>query len=234
MFKNKSTLVLVIYISTLIQSMAQASDKPTVVLSASPAAGSLSPATSPTTSTSVDPKAIESSLRDLGDTVKKVYRAATSLQSECNRAINLDAWDNVIMDPWSEGQPGLAAVEPPPFPGAMKPVPARKKWVEYDQNQVTQLLKILTSEINEISGASTIDPTIRVNVEVMQDTLQQVDAQYGRLNALTHPSAVDAKGQPGYDKLAITKTAQALKDETSGLNEIRKRLLRQISEFEKK
>jgi hypothetical protein len=132
-----------------------------------------------------------------------------------------------------EGQPGLAHVIPPPFPGALKPLPARKKWIDYDLNQITQLLKILTTEVNGISGAASMDTSIRVSVEILQDNLQQVDAQYARLNALTNPSTLDEKGQPIYDKVAISKVAQALKDETSGLNEIRKRLLRQISEFDK-
>jgi hypothetical protein len=68
----------------------------------------------------------------------------------------------------------------------------------------------------------------------MQDNLQQVDEQYARLDSLTRPATMDERGQPNYDKVAITKAAQALKDETSGLNEIRKRLLRQLKEFAKK
>jgi hypothetical protein len=159
-----------------------------------------------------------------------VYTAAQNLQSECNRVYNADALDNVIMDPWMEGQPGLAHVIPPPFPGALKALPARKKWVDYDQTQITQLLRMLTNEVNTIGTASSLDSSIKVTVEILQDNLQQVDEQYAHLNSLTNPSTVDAKGQPNYDKTAITKTAQALKDETSGMNEIRKRLLRQLKE----
>ncbi len=176
----------------------------------------------------MDPEAIKEQLHDLVDTLKKVYNAAQNLQSECNRVYNADALDNVIMDPWMEGQPGLAHVLPPPFPGALKPLPARKKWVDYDQNQLTQLLRMLTNEVNAIGGASSIDSSIKVTVEILQDNLQQVDEQYERLNALTNPTTLDSKGEPVYDKAGITKTAQALKDETSGMNEIRKRLLRQL------
>jgi hypothetical protein len=177
-----------------------------------------------------DPREIEEQLHDLVDTLKKVYNAAQNLQSECNRVYNADALDNVIMDPWMEGQPGLAHVIPPPFPGALKALPARKKWVDYDQTQITQLLRMLTNEVNTIGTASSLDSSIKVTVEILQDNLQQVDEQYAHLNSLTNPSTVDAKGQPNYDKTAITKTAQALKDETSGMNEIRKRLLRQLKE----
>ncbi len=181
-----------------------------------------------------DPKAIEEQLHDLVDTLKKTYNAAQNLQSECNRTYNADALDNVIMDPWMEGQPGLAHVIPPPFSGALKALPARKKWVDYDETQITQLLRMLTGEVNAIGAASSIDTSIKVTVEILQDNLQQIDEQYARLDSLTKPTTTDAKGQPNYDKAAITKTAQALKDETSGLNELRKRLLRQLKEFSKK
>jgi len=191
--------------------------------------------TTPSTTVSApDPKAIEEQLRDLADTLKKVYNAAQSLQSECSRVYNADAMDNMLMDPWMEGQPGLTHVIPPPFPGALKALPARKKWVDYDQNQITQLLRILTSEVNAIGTASLIDTSIKVTVEILQDNLQQVDEQYARLNSLTNPSTTDDRGQPNYDKHAIAKTAQALKDETSGLNEIRKRLLRQLKDLDKR
>lgn len=177
-----------------------------------------------------DPKEIEEQLHDLVDTLKKVYNAAQSLQSECNRTYNADALDNVIMDPWMAGEPGLANVMSPPFPGAIKALPARKKWVDYDQTQITHLLRMLTNEVNNIGAASSIDTSLKVTVEILQDNLQQVDEQYAHLNSLINPSTVDAKGQPNYDKTAITKTAQALKDETSGMNELRKRLLRQLKE----
>ncbi|HEY9730476.1 MAG TPA: hypothetical protein V6C89_01100 [Drouetiella sp.] len=180
-----------------------------------------------------DPKEIEEQLHDLVDTLKKVYNAAQSLQSECNRTYNADALDNVIMDPWMAGEPGLANVMSPPFPGALKALPARKKWVDYDQTQITHLLRMLTNEVNNIGAASSIDTSLKVTVEILQDNLQQVDEQYAHLNSLINPSTVDAKGQPNYDKTAITKTAQALKDETSGMNELRKRLLRQLKEVTK-
>jgi hypothetical protein len=232
MFRKKYIIALGICVSILIPRSVIAAVSS--ALDTAPSIAAVSPtAVAPATTANVDPKLIENSLRDLGDTLKKVYSAANSLQAECNRVYNADALDNVIMDPWMEGQPGLAHVIPPPFPGALKPLPARKKWIDYDQNQITQLLKILTTEVNGISGASSIDTSIRVSVEIVQDNLQQVDAQYARLNALTNPSSLDDKGQPAYDKAAISKAAQALKDEASGLNEIRKRLLRQISEFDK-
>lgn len=180
-----------------------------------------------------DPKAIEDQLHDLVDTLKKTYSAAQSLQSECNRTYNADALDDMIMDPWMEGQPGLAHVQPP-FPGALKALPARRKWVDHDEAQITQLLRMLTTEVNAIGPAASIDTSIKVTVEIMQDNMQQVDEQYARLDALTRPATMDERGQPNYDKVAITKAAQALKDETSGLNEIRKRLLRQLKDFSKK
>ncbi|CAN5397949.1 hypothetical protein BH10CYA1_BH10CYA1_00100 [soil metagenome] len=210
------------------------------VIAADQAAPTMATTTTTTTSAATspapvaDPKAIEEQLHDLVDTLKKTYNAAQNLQSECNRTYNADALDNVIMDPWMEGQPGLARVMPPPFPGALKALPARKKWVDYDQAQITQLLRMLTGEVNAIGAASSIDTSIRVTVEIVQDNLQQIDEQYARLESLTKPTINDDKGQPNYDKAAITKTAQALKDETSGLNELRKRLLRQLKEFSKK
>lgn len=180
-----------------------------------------------------DPKAIEEQLHDLVDTLKKVYTAAQNLQAECSRVYNADALDNIVMDPWMAGQPGLYNVMPPPFPGALKSLPARKKWIDHDQAQLTQLLRMLTNEVNAIGPASSIDSSIKVTVEILQDNMQQVDEQYARLNSLTNPSTTDAKGQPNYDKAAINKTAQALKDETSGMNEIRKRLLRQLKDIGK-
>jgi phage tail protein X len=113
------------------------------------------PATTPAAAPAPDPKAIEDQLHDLADTLKKTYNAAQNLQSECNRTYNADALDNMIMDPWMEGQPGLAHVQPP-FPGALKPMPARRKWVDYDEAQITQLLRMLTNEVNAIGPASSL------------------------------------------------------------------------------
>ncbi len=214
---------------TVSTTSAPATSTPTATRTVSTAA---TPATT-TPAPTADPKAIEEQLHDLVDTLKKTYNAAQSLQSECNRTYNADALDDMIMDPWMEGQPGLAHVQPP-FPGALKALPARRKWVDHDESQITQLLRILTTEVNAIGPAASIDTSIKVTVEIMQDNLQQVDEQYARLDSLTRPATMDERGQPNYDKVAITKTAQALKDETSGLNEIRKRLLRQLKEFSKK
>ncbi|MBS1955339.1 MAG: hypothetical protein JST89_14235 [Cyanobacteria bacterium SZAS-4] len=207
----------------------------TTTTTVSPATPRLATTTSAvtTTTTPPDPKAIEDQLHDLVDTLKKTYNAAQSLQAECNRTYNADALDNMIMDPWMEGQPGLAHVQPP-FPGALKPLPARRKWVDHDEAEITALLRMLTTEVNAIGPAANIDTSIKVTVEIMQDNMQQVDEQYARLDSLTRPATMDERGQPNYDKVAITKAAQALKDETSGLNEIRKRLLRQLKELSKK
>lgn len=213
-----------------IQPVSTSTTTTTVSNATTPAAA---PATTPAATPAPDPKAIEDQLHDLADTLKKTYNAAQNLQSECNRTYNADALDNMIMDPWMEGQPGLAHVQPP-FPGALKPMPARRKWVDYDESQITQLLRMLTNEVNAIGPAASLDTSIKVNVEVMQDNLQQVDEQYARLDSLTRPATMDERGQPNYDKVAITRAAQGLKDETSGLNEIRKRLLRQLKEFAKK
>lgn len=207
---------------------------PQPVAAASQPAGSSQPAaaasaTKPTT----DPKAIEEQLRDLFDTLKKISHAAQNLQSECNRTYNADAVDNLVMDPWMTGEPGLLNALPPPFPDALKQLPARKKWIDYDQNQITQLLRILTNEVNALGGAASIDSSIKVTIEILQDNMQQVDEQYARLTSLTNPNSFDDKGNPNYDKKAITKTAQAFKDEASGMNEIRKRLLRQLKEISK-
>ena len=82
--------------------------------------------TATATTTTADPKAIEEQLHDLVDTLKKTYNAAQSLQSECNRTYNADALDNMIMDPWMEGQPGLAHVQPP-FPWCAEGIATTKE-----------------------------------------------------------------------------------------------------------
>lgn len=133
-----------------------------------------------------------------------------------------------------EGNSGLMGVIPPPFPGALKPIPPRKKWVDYDMNQITELLKMLTTEVTQITGASPLSPQVKASIDVMQDTLHQEYAQYEKLLALSNPTTVGTKGEPVYDTMSITKAAQALKDEASGLNEIRKRLLRLVKADTKK
>jgi hypothetical protein len=196
--------------------------------------GTAASGTTPSAATpNLDPKEVERQIRDLGDTLKKLFNAAHSLQLECNRVYNADAIDDLVMNPWV-AEPGLANLPAQPFPGALKPMPPRKKWVNHDETQITQLLRILTDEINEIAPVAKLDTSLKVSVEIMQDNLQQADAQYARLDALTNPSSRDAQGQPIYDKVAMTRATQALKDETSGINEIRKRLLRQLKEVEKK
>ncbi|HEY9677237.1 MAG TPA: hypothetical protein V6C76_04485 [Drouetiella sp.] len=190
-------------------------------------------APSSVTATTPDRNAIEEQLRDLRDTLKRTYNAASSIQLECSRAYNADAIDDEIMDPWMAGQPGLRNALPPPFPDALKPLPARKKWIDNDQAQITQLLKTLTAEINTVSTAASLDTDLKVSSEIMLDNLHQVDSQYSQLVSLTNTTAVDERGQPAYDKIGIARAAQGLKDETSGLNEIRKRMIRQLKSVKK-
>lgn len=227
----------IMLLAALTQSQPDASAATTATTATTATSGVTNASTAASTSNAAataDPKVIEEQLRDMGDTLKKTYNAANSLQSECSRAYNADAIDNVIMDPWMAGQPGLANVIPPPFPGALKPLPPRKKWVDQDMTQLTQVLKILTTEINAVGAASSLDTSIKVSIEIMQDNLEQVDEQYARLNSLANPSTSDEKGLPNYDKIGMARAAQNLKDETSGINEIRKRLIRQIRELDKK
>ena len=166
---------------------------------------------------SVDPQI---SLLDLGETESRIMRAADELRTEFNRKV-YNSVDEYLMNP--EGYPNMYVQ---PDRSDFKALPPRKKWVDYAIAQLHHLVNIQDSEVAEASSLAGQSTATKVQFEILSDNCKQVDTQVQALATLSQSAGSAQNSSPGYDRTKMLETIQALKDEASGLESIRKRLLR--------
>jgi ABC-type transporter Mla subunit MlaD len=151
-------------------------------------------------------------LRDLGETLQRISRVISQVEGEYNQhGADLD---QLIMDPWMEGNPGLA-----PMVAHSGPLlPPRQKWVSYSVAELSKLVGMLQGDLARFSQDSFSNDKVKVQFDVLNDTKTQLSTDCQNLVALTQTNL--------NDRISALKLCQALRDDASGMNEIRKRLLR--------
>ncbi|HEY9787044.1 MAG TPA: hypothetical protein V6D17_16750 [Candidatus Obscuribacterales bacterium] len=165
-------------------------------------------------------------LSDLGDTLRKIEHAAGEIYREVNRhgpaPLSLqDVVDAQVMDPWGATCPSMAlssiqAMKVGPL------LPPRKKWLDHDTKQLTDLLSILADEIKQIEPPPSLPEkmadSVKAELTVVKDAKTQIDSLIGKLLFL-------AQG-PTFDHALIAENAKGLRANVEGMNESRKRLLK--------
>jgi hypothetical protein len=151
-------------------------------------------------------------LQDLGETLQRISHVISQVVGEYNQhGADLD---QMIMDPWMEGNPGLA-----PMVAHSGPLlPPRQKWVSYSVAELSKLIGMLQGDLARMSQNSPSNDKVKVQFEVLNDTKTQLSSDLQNLVALTQTNL--------NDRTSVLKLCQALRDDASGMNEIRKRLLR--------
>ena len=162
----------------------------------------------------------QTSLLDLGETESKIMRAADELRVEFNRKV-YNSVDEYLMNPM--GYPNMYVQ---PDRSDLKTLPPRKKWVDYAIAQLTHLAHIQDSEVAGASSLPGQSTATKVQCEILKDNSKQVDAQVQALTSLSQSPGGAQNPSPVYNRTEMLETIQALKDEASGLESIRKRLLR--------
>jgi hypothetical protein len=175
----------------------------------------------------VDERTEMEMLRDLGDSLKKLDNAATETVKEVNRhapaPIGMqDIVEEQIMnpfgyDPWD---PALnASLRNGPL------LPPRKKWLDFDVNQVGQVAGILQHEVSSlcppVALSTTAKDSFKVELGLMTEANARIQTAADRLKQL-------AQG-PTYENDKIGKAAHDIRTSAKTIEECRKRAVKALS-----
>lgn len=166
-------------------------------------------------------------LRDLGDSLKKLNHAATETVKEVNRhgAAPVNIQDIVTeqelnpfgYDPWD---PALnASLRTGPL------LPPRKKWLDFDVNQLAQVTGILQHEVSSLCSPVAISNTARDSFKVELGLMTEAN---GKIQSATDQLKQLALG-PDYDNEKIGKTAHDIRTAARTIDECRKRAAKALS-----
>lgn len=166
-------------------------------------------------------------LRDLGESLKKLDHAATETVKEVNRhsaaPINMQdiVTEQVVnpfgYDPWD---PALnASLRTGPL------LPPRKKWLDFDVNQVAQVVGILQHEVSAlcppVSLSNSAKDSFKVELSLMTEANSKIQTASDQLKQL-------AQG-PNYDNEKIGKAAHDIRTSTRTIEECRKRAAKALT-----
>lgn len=166
-------------------------------------------------------------LRDLADSLKKLEHAATETVKEVNRyapaPVNIQ--DIVTeqelnpfgYDPWD---PALnASLRKGPL------LPPRKKWLDFDVNQLAQVTGILQHEVSSLCPPVALSNTAKDSFKVELGLMTEAN---GKIQTATDQLKVLAQG-PNYDNARIGKTAQDIRSAARTIEECRKRAVKALT-----
>jgi hypothetical protein len=178
--------------------------------SATPATSATHAAT--TTTPALVPIPLTDQLTSLTETLRRLAHATSQLQAQYNQ--HGPDIDELIMDPVMSGNPGLTSWAATSGPA----LPADPKWVAYSVTELNKLNGMLIEELLKIKQSSVPDDKMKVQLMVLDDSAEQLKSDCLRLQNLTQTNLNDRKD--------VLKICQSLKDDISGINEIRKRMIR--------
>ena len=175
----------------------------------------------------VDERTEMEMLRDLGDSLKKLDHAATETVKEVNRhsAAPVGMQDIVEeqvlnpfgYDPWN---PGLnASLRTGPL------MPPRKKWLDFDVNQVGQVVGFLQHEVSSLCPPVALSTTARDSFKVELGLMSEAN---GKIQSASDQLKQLAQG-PTYDNDKIGKAAHDIRTSAQTIEECRKRAVKALS-----
>ncbi len=170
-------------------------------------------------------------LASMYTTLNQLNRAALDLQSEASQS-EYDGADlmtsAMVMQPMMGGPSGMPYVNKvSPNKDFSNVLPVRKKWVKFTYRQLMHVSGILNNEFAKLSYADFKDnqniSSYMAQCNVFSDTLDSVKGNIEKVKMLiTHNN---------YDNKALYDNGKLISDDVNGLNEIRKRLIKDIKKL---
>lgn len=175
----------------------------------------------------VDERTEMEMLRDLGDSLKKLDHAATETVKEVNRHAPApvgmqDIVEEQVLnpfgyDPWD---PALnASLRNGPL------LPPRKKWLDFDVNQIGQVVGILQHEVSSLCPPVALSTTAKDSFKVELGLMTEAN---GKIQTASDQLKQLAQG-PSYDNEKIGKTAHDIRTSAKTIEECRKRAVKALS-----
>ncbi len=175
----------------------------------------------------VDERTEMEMLRDLGDSLKKLEHAATETVKEVNRhgaaPVNMqDVVTEQVLNPFGYDpyDPGLnASLRTGPL------LPPRKKWLDFDVNQVAQVVSILQHEVSSlcppVAMSTTDKDSFKVELGLMTEANNKIQTANDQLKQLSQG--------PSYENDKIGKAAHDIRTSAKTIEECRKRAVKALS-----
>lgn len=166
----------------------------------------------------------EQGLQEIRDTISKIKHVLSSITKEVQRVQVFDLptpvdMDETFMDPTLQSD-YYYPMQPVSDAGMRsgEPLPARKKWMDYYASELNQLMPVLNNDAAALVLPDQSGSPITAQMGVMQDSVRQIQTDYGQLKA--------AMVGPNYDNQYIARLAGALRDDVCGVDSVRKHMLR--------
>ncbi|MBX9879154.1 MAG: hypothetical protein K2Y22_11905 [Candidatus Obscuribacterales bacterium] len=166
----------------------------------------------------------EQGLTEIRDTIGKIKHVLSQITHEVQRIQVYDMptpvdMDETFMDPTLQSD-YFYPMQPVSMEGMRtgQPLPARKKWMDYYSNQLTQLMPLLKNDAAALVLPEQGGTPISAQMDVMKDSCKQIQTDYGQLQT--------AMAGPNYDNQYIARLAGALRDDLCGVDSVRKHMLR--------
>ncbi len=182
-------------------------------------------------STVLNKAAILKLLASMYTTLNQLNRAALDLQSEASQS-EYDGADlmtsAMVMQPMMGGPSGMPYVNKvSPNKDFSNVLPVRKKWVKFTYRQLMHVSGILNNEFAKLSYADFKDnqniASYMAQCNVFSDTLDSVKANIEKVKMLISHN--------NYDNKLLYDNGKLISDDVNGLNEIRKRLIKDIKKL---
>lgn len=161
-------------------------------------------------------------LRQMGDALKKIERAAAELVGEATRQDYISVGDPDVV--------GTIIIPAIPDPSGLMPIgdylPMRQQWVDYYLDQIAKLMPIYAGEVDNL----VMPPTIKSNATALLDQMRPLydDAKSHYLTLFNMQKALK-----GTDNIQLGKQAVMLHDDMKKIDDLRKQVFALVKDAEK-
>ncbi len=193
-----------------------------------------SPADTNTVSTSkpLTKAEINTLLANMYTTLNHLHSVSLDLQNEASQT-QYDGSD--LMTSAMVMQPLMGGPSAPPYVNKVSPdkdfsnvLPVRRKWVKYTYRQLLHLEEILNEEFSQLSLAEFKDnpkmSSYLAQCNVFSDSLESVKNNIDKVRLQI--------AQSKYDNKTLFDCGRLIGDDSIGMNEIRKRMIKDIKKFQ--
>ncbi|MBY0549895.1 MAG: hypothetical protein K2W95_21660 [Candidatus Obscuribacterales bacterium] len=161
-------------------------------------------------------------LRQMGEALKKIQRAAAELVGEATRQDYISVGDPDVV--------GSIIIPAIPDPSGMMPIgdylPMRQGWVDYYLDQIAKLMPLYAAEVDNLALPAGIKSDATVLMDQMTPLYEDAKAHYLTLFNMQ-------KALKGTDNIKFGEQAVMLHDDMKKIDELRKKVFAMVKSAEK-
>lgn len=175
-----------------------------------------------TGSVKTSPVVAAEGLRQMGEALKKIQRAAAELVGEATRQDYISVGDPDVV--------GSIIIPAIPDPSGMMPIgdylPMRQGWVDYYLDQIAKLMPLYAAEVDNLALPAGIKSDATALMDQMTPLYEDAKSHYLTLFNMQ-------KALKGTDNIKFGEQAVMLHDDMKKIDELRKKVFAMVKDAEK-